>query len=159
MKILFLLLLASPFSFFAQQTTNNLPEINAGMIRFVNEFMGKKVGTGECWDLVQIPLDELGADWDGDAVFGKKLDPKKDEILPGDIIQFERVVVKFIEGKMEMTENYAHHTAIVFQVISPENYKIAHQNTGYAGKKVIVSPLILSNVKKGKMTFYRPVKK
>lgn len=158
MKTFFILLFSSSFALFGQETSSELPELNAGIIAFVKDNMGKKVGSGECWDLVQIPLDELGASWDGEYKFGKVVDPKKVEIFPGDIIQFERVVVKIEDGNKIMTENYAHHTAVVYEVLGKGSYKIAHQNTAYGGKKVIVSPLVIANVTKGKMVFFRPVK-
>lgn len=139
----------------AQDSLSKIPELNQKIIAFVNQHKGKKVDRGECWDLAAIPLNENNAKWDGTYGFGKKVDYKKDIIFPGDIIQFEKVIIKYTEGKATYTVNLYHHTAIVYEVKGPGEYKIAEQNTE-KGKKVTFSDLNLNFMTKGKVQFYRP---
>lgn len=143
-------------------TQSALPVINQRIINYVDGVIGKQVNRGECWDLADEALTNSGARFDKSSektlyIFGKEYNPQKEDILPGDIIQFEKVVVKYQEGNMMMTESFAHHTAVVYEVISSDKIKLAHQNTSQTGKKVGISTLNLENVKKGKMLFYRPL--
>ena len=62
------------------------------------------------------------------------------------------------KGNTIVTENYGHHTAIVYNVMTKDHIELAHQNTSFSGKKVVVSTLRLNNVQKGKMIFYHPIK-
>jgi hypothetical protein len=119
--------------------------------------MGKKVDRGECWDLARYVLNEVEAKWDGQYVYGQLL-KKEDCIAPGDIIQFERVVLKYKQGNKTITEKMLHHTAIVYNVRSPDHLELAHQNTGYTGKKVGKSSLLFSAIKSGSMKIYRPIR-
>ncbi len=151
--LLFILFLGLSY----QTIQPEIPELNQKMIGFVNKHIGKKVGRGECWDLAQIPLEENNADWDKQYVFGEKLNLLKDQIFPGDIIQFEKVFIKFQEGNKQYTQNYYHHTAIVYEVLENGIFKIAQQNTE-KGKKVTIDVLNINFVKKGKLLFYRPVR-
>lgn len=137
--------------------TDSLPELNKKIISFVKANIGKRVGRGECWDLAEKPLNEYNAKWDKLYEFGRKLDLKKEKILPGDIIQFQNVQIKTVEGNKTITETYLKHTAIVFEVISKEHLKIAQQNTSQKGKKVSIDNLYLEDIYKGKITIYRPV--
>ncbi len=135
-----------------------LPELNQQILTFVEENIGQQVRRGECWDLVAIPLNAYGAKWDLAYEYGRKYDPKKETVIEGDIIQFEGVKIQYTEGNTTYTETMEHHTAVVYEVISPTTFKIAHQNNGFSGRKVGVSELNIDNVKKGKLLFYRPVK-
>ncbi|MES2589406.1 MAG: hypothetical protein V4622_10530 [Bacteroidota bacterium] len=145
------------FALSSQTIDSEIPELNQKIIDFVNQHIGKKVGRGECWDLAQIPLEELGATWDQQYVFGKKINIEKETVFPGDIIQFEKVVIQYTVGNKQITENFYHHTAIVYEVLEKGIYKIAQQNTE-KGKKVTIDLLNTNNKKKGKMIFYRPQK-
>jgi hypothetical protein len=133
-----------------------LPDLNKKIIKYVETVIGTQVDRGECWDLANQALTRNNAKWDGIYKYGRQVDPKKDEILPGDIIQFEKVKVKYTNGNTITTESMAHHTAIVYKVYSKGKYQLAHQNTGFSGRKVGLSNLELENVTKGKMKFYRP---
>jgi hypothetical protein len=156
MKTIFLILSLFILSSFLQQE-QEIPELNKKIIEFVKSKVGKKVGRGECWDLAQIPLDENGAKWDHLFQFGKKIDPMKDVIFPGDIIQFEKVEIKYEIGNKVITEGFYQHTAIVYEVLDKGVYKIAQQNTE-KGKKVTIDDLDLKNKTKGKILFFRPEK-
>ena len=144
---------------FGQGIPKNTPELNKKILAFVEASIGKKIGRGECWDLAQKPLDKFDADWNGLLKYGKVVNPKKVDIFPGDIIQFERVIVKYEQDGYKMTEQFAHHTAIVYRVDAKGSYQIAQQNTSFTGRKVGVSALRLEDIKKGKITFYRPIAK
>lgn len=151
MKLLVAILLLSYTSF----SQDSIPELNGKIISFVKKNIGKKVGRGECWDLVQIPLNENKANWDGEYGFGGKVNYKKDQIFPGDIIQFEKVEIKIKDGNKTYTYSYYHHTAVVYEVLSKGKYKIAEQNTD-KGKKVTIDELDLNFMTKGKVQFFRP---
>jgi hypothetical protein len=153
--ILSILFLSSLSKCYAQ--CDSIAPINKKIIAWVSAQVNKKVGTGECWDLAQKALNNSGAKWDGLYGFGKPL--KKGEcLMPGDIIQFEKVKVKRIINGSEFKEDFPHHTAIVFEVISSDQIKLIHQNTGYNGKKVAISDFLFSSVQSGKFTICRPEK-
>lgn len=141
----------------AQDSLTKIPELNQKMLDFVNKNKGKKVDRGECWDLVAKPLNDNGAKWDGEYKFGIKVDYKKDKIYPGDIIQFEKVLIKYKEGNAAYTINLEHHTAVVYEVLGKGHYKVAEQNTE-KGKIVTIGDLNLNYMTKGKVQFFRPTK-
>ena len=148
---------------FIQPLGKNLPELNGKVVEYVDSVMGKKVDRGECWDLAAGALAYSGAYFDRSSmktalIYGRRLDPNKEEILAGDLIQFENVTVEWKDGNSSFTESMGHHTAIVYKVNEPKNYEIAHQNTSSWGKKVGVSNFRLDRVKKGKVMIYRPIK-
>jgi hypothetical protein len=134
---------------------DSVPTLNKAVLAFTLSKMNKKVGRGECWDLAKYALEEVGADWDGAYGFGRKLE-KGECVSPGDIIQFERIRIKYKKGSQTHTEAMPHHTAIIFEVISSDEVKLAHQNTGYTGRKVGVSGLKFSTIQSGKYAIYRP---
>lgn len=143
---------------------SKLPEINAKIIEFVDKNMGKKVDRGECWDLAAGALAYSNAYFDRSSVktamiYGKELNPSKDEILSGDLIQFKNVKMEWKEGNRTYQSSLGmpDHTAIVYKVNGSGDYEIAHQNTGEWGKKVGVNNLRLDRITKGKLKFYRPV--
>jgi len=148
------------FLFFASVSfsqCDSVPPLNQGIVDFVNTKMNKKVGRGECWDLAKYALDEVEAKWDQSYVYGRLL--SKDEcIYPGDIIQFEKVKIKYKEGNKTFTEAMPHHTAIIYETINQDEVILAHQNTGYSGKKVGTSKLKFSTIISGKYYIYRPEK-
>ncbi len=158
MKKIALLLLLSSFTFKAE-----LPELNAKIITYLDTVMGKKVDRGECWDLAAGALAYSGAYFDRSSmktvtIYGRELNYKKEEVLPGDLIQFQNVELAWKDGNTTYKETMGQHTAIVYKVNGPLNYEIAHQNTGQWGKKVGVSNLNLNNLAKGKLWIYRPIK-
>jgi hypothetical protein len=152
-------------SFFVKNISaqSTIPEANATIIKYIESVIGKKVDRGECWDLANQALKLVKADWDGEFKYGKLLDPKKDTIYPGDIIQFKNVVIEEVEenGNETLTtkQKMAQHTAIVYKVNGQGDFMIAHQNTSFSGRKVGVSRLVLKYVKRGQIYIYRPVTK
>jgi len=121
--------------------------------------MGKKIGRGECWDLAAEALYNAGASWDGQFGFGKKIDPLKDCVYPGDVIQFKNVRVKYQKGNTFYVEEMDQHTAVVYQVKEKGNFVVAEQNTSRLGRKVGLNDFALENLAKGKVQFFRPEKK
>ena len=146
--------------YFEFDSTQDIPEkvpeldINDKIIEYVTTVTGKKVGRGECWDLAQEALDLYNADWKRPTEFGILLDPKKDKIRPGDIIQMFSLKLEF-KNRVEYF-GMPKHTAIIYKVISPNHFIIAHQNV--AGKRyVMFAELDLKHVTKGNYYIYRPV--
>jgi len=140
------------------------PPLNKKVIFYVNKVIGQKVDRGECWDLAAGALDYAGGYLDRSSqktiyVFGKVINPKKEEIYPGDIIQFENVKLEYVKDNGIFTETMPHHTAIIYKVLGKDHYKIAHQNTSFSGKKVGLSELKIDDIIKGDIIFYRPFKK
>lgn len=149
--------------FFVLLSNDDSPELNRKVIDFVDKVIGVQVARGECWDLAAAALNHAGAYLDRSTqksiyIFGKEVNAKKDRIYPGDIIQIENVKIKYEHGNSIITETMSHHTAVIYRVIEPGRYKIAHQNTSFSGRKVGVSELDLEQVMKGKIIFYRPYK-
>ncbi|MBA3971791.1 MAG: CHAP domain-containing protein [Bacteroidetes bacterium] len=121
------------------------------ILSFCDLNKGKKVGKGECWDLAKEALNSSGATWKPPYVFGKQL-TKKETVLPGDIIQFEKVTIKYPDGSWK---ELPHHTAIVYSVVAEKKYLMAEQNAN--GKRFVTfAEIDLSYVKKGTYTVYRP---
>ncbi len=150
-----ILILSLPTTLKAQ---NTIPELNKDIIKYVNSVIGTKVERGECWDLANQALIKVGADWDREYKYGEKIDPKIDKVYPGDLVQFEKVTVKYTQGNATYTEIMEHHTAIVYKVLEKGVYELAHQNTEFSGRKVGLSKLDINTVVQGKMYFYRPTK-
>lgn len=141
------------------QGASGIPDINGRILAFVKSVMGTTVGRGECWDLAQEALDTAGADWSRPFTFGTLLDPVKDRIRPGDIIQFRSVkIVEEMRGGGRRWEvlGAPDHTAIIIAVPGPGEYTLAHQNTG--GKRsVITSSVNLNRMTSGTYWIYRPL--
>ncbi len=137
---------------------NKIPVLNKEIVKYVKTVKGKKVDRGECWDLAYQALTKVEADWDMAYVYGNLIDPSKDEVFPGDLIQFENVKTQYTEGNTTYTSIMTHHTAIVYKVLEKGIYEIAHQNTEFSGRKVGVNVLNLNHIIQGDLYFYRPTK-
>ncbi len=120
--------------------------------------MNKKIGRGECWDLVQFALNKAGATWDGGHGFGNAVDWVAEPVKRGDIVQFEEVLIERRTERSVEQVTLGPHTAIVIEVLEGGRYIIAHQNFGRSGRRVSQYELIMADVKKGSITFYRPVR-
>jgi hypothetical protein len=137
---------------------DTVPDLNQEIIGIVKRQIGKTVDRGECWDVAALVLNKTGARWDKQYEYGRRVDPEKECIYPGDLIQFEGVTIKYKKGQAVYTETMGHHTAIVYEVKSKGVYVLAHQNTGKYGRKVGLSDLDLTTITEGTYLFYRPVK-
>jgi hypothetical protein len=140
----------------ACDTTDTIPELNQKIVELVRQQIGTTVGRGECWDLAALVLNKFHAKWDGQYVYGRKVDPDKECVFPGDLVQFEGVMVKYTRGNAVFTETMEHHTAVINEVKAPGVFVLAHQNTGTSGRKVGLSELDLKSVVKGTCQFFRP---
>jgi hypothetical protein len=160
MKYLFCLALFVSFGAKAQYAAPcmEVPAMNQQIVAILEPFLGKTIDRGECWDAAKLALDEVGAKWDGLYNYGRKINVKTECIQPGDIVQFEGVMLQVRQGNGGYTETFEHHTAIVYKVNGPGNVELMHQNTGQYGRVMGVSTLDLATVKRGKITFFRPVK-
>jgi hypothetical protein len=148
------------FSLFISSYTlaqcDSVSALNAQIVDLAGKKLGKKVDRGECWDLAKYVLDETGANWDGLYKFGRPL--KKGEcIMPGDIIQFEKLKTVAQSNGVKTSEMFPHHTAIIYEVKSADEIVLIHQNTGYTGKKVGTSTFKFSTIATGKYIIYRPI--
>ena len=139
--------------------SEELPELNQKIIEYVQSVLGTQVDRGECWDLAYQALKRSDADWDNAFIYGDLINPYRDKVYPGDIIQFKNVIIKYTKGNAIYTETMIQHTAIVYEVLDEGIYKIAHQNNTSSGKKVGIDHLNISNIVKGKASFYRPTLK
>lgn len=153
MRSILVLLLSLPL-LLAAQSLSDTPEAVA---RYAEAHLGRKVGRGECWDLAQHALNEAGARWDGYYGFGEKLDTTTVPVQRGDVVQFEGVVVERRTGSSLTQETMGHHTAIVLSVGASGRYTLAHQNFGRGGRKVSRYELVMADVKRGSITFFRPL--
>lgn len=137
---------------------SELPELNRKIVQYVQSVMGTQVNRGECWDLAYEALQRNNARWDGKFVFGKKYNPETEDILPGDVIQFFGVTVRYTRNDTIFTETMNQHTAIVYRIIDQHRkiIEIAHQNTDFSGRTVGLSVFDIHTVIKGKYYFYRP---
>jgi hypothetical protein len=143
-KLLLATIILAQFSVSAQT-------VNEKIIAFVNTNMGKKVGTGQCWDLANAALNAAGAKWTSPWGFGTKLNYSTQTVTPGDIIRFKKV--KFKNGNF-MGE-YPEHTAIIYKVKKKGEWQIAEQNNNNR-LFVIVSDFHLSWKTKGTVEIYHP---
>ena len=131
------------------------PNINASILEFVDNSMGKKIGRGECWDLAKGALDYAEAKLVDVYEFGRLLD--KDEcIYPGDIIQFENVKTEISNNGWTSYQSFPHHTAIIYEVTTQTDLILAHQNVD-GKRKVVTSQFISSSVIEGDLKIYRPI--
>jgi len=154
--ILFSLVLFFSLNMSAQ--CDSIEPLNTQIIELAKAKIGKKVDRGECWDLAKYVLDKTECAWDGMYKFGEELAPGEC-VMPGDIIQFKNIKIKYKKGNTTYTELMTHHTALIYEVKSENEFVLIHQNTGYTGRKVGISGLKINTIIKGKYTIYRPMKK
>lgn len=137
---------------------DDLPPLNRKVLEYVESVLGEQVHRGECWDLANQALLLIDAKWDGRYKYGEEYNPRRTAVLPGDLIQFKNVKVRYREGNTIYTESMDHHTAIVYRVLEDGTLELAHQNTTFSGRTVGISKLDLKTVISGRMWFYRPVR-
>lgn len=130
--------------------TLNAQTAGEKVIAFSINNLGKKVDRGECWDLANSALNYANAQWKPLYGFGDKIDYSKQDLKPGDILQFTNVKFIFKTG----SASFPKHTAIVYRY-SDKNVTLLHQNFNNI-KKVDTLTINLSNIKNGKVDAYRP---
>ncbi len=133
--------------------------INDKILSYALSVTNKTVGRGECWDLAAEALDFYNADWARPFSFGRPVDPKKEPVLPGDIIQMYslKLVSTLPDGSIK-TEYFGlpQHTAVVEKVPDTDIYIMLNQNI--AGKRFVMRSILdLNHLISGRIEFYRPV--
>lgn len=118
--------------------------LSSRIVNYANSMMGKRVGRGECTDLVTAALKQAGAkpgDFSDPKNYiwgtlrlkrmGKSGTPGAGNAAsPGDIIQFENCVFKKPDGSY--TWHMPHHTAIV-KTVNGSQVTLLHQNAPVGG--------------------------
>jgi hypothetical protein len=169
-------LLTSQSCLAADADEPKIPDLNRAILQFCADNLGKKVGDGECATLALRGCDKAGAKrpsdlpkpkpplMNDDYVWGRLLEPKE-EVLPGDIIQFRDVEIKVVSPRLTYSYTYPHHTAIVAEVKGKQKFTIYQQNIGGPDKTeeqtrtVQKAPLDLGAKVKGTVWIYRPLAK
>jgi hypothetical protein len=122
-----------------------LPPLNAKVVEFARNNLGKPCGDGICITLAVEALKNAGAkssdfrEPNGDYVWGEPV-PDFKNVLPGDILQFRDAVFRGQRSlgggrRMIFHAEYPHHTAVVAK--SERGGKlitIYHQNVATEGK-------------------------
>jgi len=144
-------------AFNINRSCDDIPDLNKQLIGFVKTTINTRVGRGECWDLAAEALNHCNARWDKKFAFGKLVDPKKECVYAGDIMQFEGVTVRYEKNGYFYEDIMDRHTAIIYAIKDDGEYVMAEQNTSQAGRKVALHPLNLKNVIQGRYRIYRPV--
>lgn len=145
----------------APENLANIP-LNSKILAYAKARLGKKIGRGECWDLAEAALDKYNSDWDGALGFGQVLNPNIDTIKTGDILQFRSV--KLVSTKTTDKGTYTRtewlgapdHTAVVYEVIGKNHYKLIHQNIGNK-RYLLITEIDLNNKVSGSVKYYRPI--
>jgi hypothetical protein len=155
--------------------------LNDKIVKFCKDRLGKKVGSGECFDLADLALKQAGAKPQskfkdapkaGDYVWGKLIytleiqdkAPKetkvaKMEIQPGDVLQMRDAAFegKDLRGFENYSTSYPHHTAVVVAV-DKDSHVLTILEQNYGGKRTVLeNPYRLSDLKAGWVRVYRPV--
>ena len=122
-KGLYAFALIFSFSSFGQvkyyEESSDLPLLNKKIIEYVNSVLGKRVDRGECWDLAFRALETSGAYFDRNSkktvnVYGRLLDLTKEEVMAGDLIQFERVKLNYIKNGKKFYGYAKKHTCLLY---------------------------------------------
>jgi hypothetical protein len=120
------------------------------VLEFSKKNLGKKIERGECWDLANAALNYANAKWEAPFNFGDRFDYKKQELLPGDILQFTNVKFVFTNG----SASFPKHTAVVYKA-NKNKVTLLHQN--FNNKRIVDTLSInFENIKNGKIEAFRP---
>ena len=134
----------------------NTPTTNQKVLAFVRARLGKQIGNGDCWTAPNEAYKSFGCKRFGIYDWGREL-TQGEAILPGDIVQFEKVRLK---GKVHRGKgvNLRHHSAVVSDIKGPNVIGVLHQNYGRGDskKKVSASTFHLNEAIEGTVAFYRP---
>lgn len=152
-------------------------DLNARVLEFARDQIGRKVGDGECTSLALEAFREVGARRfppygpEADYVWGEYIEEPGD-VRPGDVLQFRDAVFKGRRQRVERgrvvvdfwERHFPHHTAIVDEVRDRGRViVILHQNTGSGDmseeerKAVRRDTLRMSEMQGGEIWAYRPV--
>jgi hypothetical protein len=139
-----------------QVAADTLPPLNSALLAYVDAHRNKKVGNGECADLVVKGLQSIGATLPRKSyTWGTVVDSFATAALPGDILQFRNVVLRYTVNGGEVKETMQLHTAIIYEVKAPGVFLLAHQNVNGV-RRLVFSDLDVRHIKKGLVFCYRP---
>lgn len=149
------------FLFFA----SDLPKSNQIILDYVNANMGKKVGSGVCFELVDGAMNKIDKAWDKKhhrrqylitrtyiSVYGKRI--SKSKLLPGDIIAYNWKWKKEHKGATK-----GDHICIVYKIEGDKIYVAEQSASGSSSKsKVVVNCWddYKSYLKIYRIKYYRP---
>jgi hypothetical protein len=149
-------------------TAPTVSSVEAKIVEYAHSKLGKKVGKGECTDLVNEAL-RIAHARPGDFTdaanyhWGHSRGQLKTGIKPGDIIQFENCVFKSTQtltngGTRSSEQTMPHHTAIVRNE-NGHHVHLYHQNTEGDITKSIVheTSLDLRTLQTGHYTVWSPI--
>lgn len=145
MRILAIILL----SIFCKPEMQTVP-VAGKILEYCKKNLGKKVDKGECWDLANAALNYSGAAWESPYGFGDKVEFKKENLKPADILQFTNVKFMFKNG----SATFPKHTAIIYKM-NGSVVTLFHQNMNNK-RYVDTLSISLDNLKNGKIEAYRP---
>lgn len=132
----------------------NTPPLNLAVVDFVSRRFGQKIGDGECCSAASEALKAVDARQIGLYHSGRQLGDHE-AWLPGDIVQLE--AASFVDKNGRNYFVTPHHTAIIEEIISPQEVRVLEQNTGgEAGKKISRSTWNFDDVKSGAIVVFRP---
>ena len=144
-KILVSVLLSLTLLIISSFNSYRLPQANQKVLEYVETVLGKKVGTGECSDLIFNAQFHLKKEKINSNTKTKK-------ILPGDFISFQSAIFK--DDKNNELHFGAHH-AIIYRLINVHEIIIVHQN--HNNYKIVQKlDLNLNNLTSGKFEIKHP---
>ncbi len=138
------------FIFVGTNLFSQVSNVSEKILEFSLKNLGKKINTGECWDLADGALNYAKADWEAPFKFGTKLEYPKQDLKPADILQFTNIKLKLPNGSM----SFPKHTAIVYKT-NGKKVTLLQQNFN---NKRFVDTLTISMdcIKSGKVEAFRP---
>ncbi len=145
-----------------------LPSLNAAVVAYCQNRVGRKVGSGQCAELPQQALLSLGAmprlkdsPNFGDYVWGRRIATLTSKttgqaarVLPGDILQYRDVVFEYRTSTYWSQSSASHHTSVVASV-RPGVLSVYEQNVNNR-MTVGTTELKMADLKGGTLWVYRP---
>ncbi|RYX81200.1 CHAP domain-containing protein [bacterium] len=157
------------------------PNLNAALVRFCRSNLGRKIGNGQCSELVVWGLPTIGARLDFNNQWGTPVcnyiatngrqylqlapagktrgNPRKANLKAGDIIQYENVKFerRWNGGNSYSFQDYPHHTSVIEQVSRDGNtLKVLEQNVNNT-QFVVETVLYLPDQTQGVLRVSRPL--
>jgi len=143
------------------RATDPLPIVNRVVLKYAQEHLGKKVGDGICFTLVDKALCQASPEWKrreyyrsfwgkSEYAYGEKI--KAPEIIPGDIVCYK--------WKYRSRKHVYSHVAIIYSV-TEKGVQVLEQNAdGSVWKsRVRMNPLFVVSddaIKVWEVKYYRP---
>lgn len=149
-------------------SASTLPPLNAAVLAYCQNRVGKQVGNGQCAELPHMALRALkamprlkDAPNPGDYVWGKlvaTITPKTighiARVLPGDVVQYRDVVFERRTPTFWSRSSASHHTSVVGSV--REGVVTVFEQNVNGRMTVGTSDLTMADLKSGTLWVYRP---